>query len=712
MDGIRRRVAFVAPSPRARGGIAQFSAHQADALGSSREVLYLSFRRLYPRWTRAGRGVGRDLSTSTRSSTPAFETSPVLVPWLPWTWMRAAGHIAEFRPDLLIFQWWHPALGPCLAYLARRARRAGIPVAFICHNCRPHEGMPLWRTLTRRALRHSDALFALSRSVAEELEQVVRGGAVHVVHHPPNLEPALSRQELERGENRWIARIGPVDGPVILFFGYVRPYKGLQDLIDAMPGIRARVPATLVVAGPFLEPPKRFLRQAEALGVAEHVRLFPGYVPNEEVESLFATADVLALPYRSATQSGVVPLAATFGVPVVATAAGGIPEAIGERGVIVPPNDSPALADGLVRALREPPPPPATASEDWGTWAHEIVAITPSVPEGAERRRTGLVRAAQILMFALVAYFVGSVLVGGIADLRGTHLSFDLGSLVASCVLLVVARVTDVACWSALLRGAGASVRVSTAARIFTTAELVRFLPAGPLHLAARYRFASKVGVSPLVIVTTTAVDLVLRIVGALVLFVASIPFWPAVSRFTDWLPVAAIPVFVILLHPKILGWMVSRVSRFLGRSWTPVRLPFAYMAEAGALTAIGWILRGAAAYLVTRSLVDIPLADLMPVAGAFSLSWALGVLTPFVPGGIGVREAAAASLMSRFMSLSGALVVVVVARVQSIVIELGTTAVAVAWDRRAERRRSTREVTAPTLRSSDIKPVASEVGE
>jgi hypothetical protein len=479
-----------------------------------------------------------------------------------------------------------------------------------------------------------------------------------------------------------------------------------------MPAVRARVPATLVVAGPFLEPPKRFEHQAEALGVAAHVRLFPGYVPNEEVEGLFAAADVLALPYRSATQSGVVPLAATFGVPVVATSAGGIPEAIGERGVIVPPNDSPALADGLVRALSDPPPPPVTASDDWGTWARQIVETTPSVPAGAERGRSRVLRVAQVVMWALVAYFVGTVLVGGIRDLHGTSLSFDMSFLLASCALLVVARVTDVACWSALLRGAGASVRVSTAARIFMTAELVRFLPVGPLHLAARYRFAAKVGVSPLVIVTTTAIDLVMRIVGALVLFVASIPFWPAVSRFTDWLPVAAIPVFVVLLHPRVLGWMVSRVSRFLGRNWVPVRLPMAFIAQAGALTAIGWILRGAAAYLLTRSMVPIPVSDLMPVAGAFAVSWAIGVLTPFVPGGIGVREAAAASLMSRFMQLSSAVLVVIVARIQSIAIELGTTAVAVAWDRRAERRSSTRRPGPPTVRSTEFERVTSDVSE
>jgi uncharacterized membrane protein YbhN (UPF0104 family) len=307
---------------------------------------------------------------------------------------------------------------------------------------------------------------------------------------------------------------------------------------------------------------------------------------------------------------------------------------------------------------------------------------------------------------------VGSVLVRGILDLNGARLSFNLWLLAASSLLLVVNCAVDVACWRVLLRGAGANLRFWTAARIFMTAQLVRFLPGGALHLAARYRFASKVGVPPLVIVTTTGLDLVLRILGGLVLFVASIPFWPSATRFTDWLAVAAIPAFVALLHPRVLGGFVKLASRILRRNWVPVQLPLPVVAKAGALTALSWILRGVSAFLVPRSMVPISVGLLMPVAGAFSLAWVLGVVTPFVPGGLGVREAASASLMNRFLPLSSAIVVAIVVRLQGIAIELGTTALAVAVDRRAERRTSIVEAPTPRLQTSDLEPVSSDVRE
>ena len=154
--------------------------------------------------------------------------------------------------------------------------------------------------------------------------------------------------------------MGPPDGPVILFFGNVRKYKGLGDLIAAMPLVRQKVNARLVVAGTFFEPVERFRTQATRLGLEldRDVRLLSGYVPREQVPDLFALADVVALPYRAASQSGVIAQAALAGKPVVVTAVGGLPEALDGRGVVVPPANPAALAAGIVRALEDPPPPP------------------------------------------------------------------------------------------------------------------------------------------------------------------------------------------------------------------------------------------------------------------------------------------------------------------------------------------------------------------
>ena len=114
-----------------------------------------------------------------------------------------------------------------------------------------------------------------------------------------------------------------------------------------------------------MEPVERYAKQARELGVADHVRLLDGYVADEDVAGLFARSDVVALPYRSAMGSAVLGQAAVCGRPVVATSVGPLPAMVGDRGVLVPPHDPAALADGLVRALREPPPPPQAETGAW-----------------------------------------------------------------------------------------------------------------------------------------------------------------------------------------------------------------------------------------------------------------------------------------------------------------------------------------------------------
>jgi glycosyltransferase involved in cell wall biosynthesis len=361
----RRRIAFVGVSPQARGGIAQFGANLVRQVADDTHVCVLGYRRLYPRFTRPGRQAPDP--SALRADVPATSG---LVPWLPWTWLAARRELRRFHPTLLVLQWWSPLFGPCIWYLARDARRAGARVAIVCHNYRPHERFPFWRALTRIALREADVLLTLSTPVAEGLGELLPGSRILAGGHPPNLP------ELATGDDpdRWRARLQPLEGRVILFFGNVRAYKGLEDLIDAMPHVRERLEATLVVAGTFFKQLRQFESQAASLGVSRWVRFFPHYVHNEDVPGLFALADVVALPYRSGSQSGVVAQAALTQTPVVATAVGGLPEAVGDRGLLVPPRDPVRLADGLVRALEDPPPPPMLDEDPWRGWREVLLA--------------------------------------------------------------------------------------------------------------------------------------------------------------------------------------------------------------------------------------------------------------------------------------------------------------------------------------------------
>lgn len=351
----RPRVAFLGYAHDARGGIAQFGRGLAQRVAERADVRMIGYRKLYPGFTRPGRqtpdpSVG-DLDLS---------TAKITVPWEPWTWKATADDVAAFGADLLVAHWWSPLFGPSLRSILRRVGTAGARTLVLCHNDRPHEPFPMWRQITRSSLSQADALVAFSEHVMNAVEAIVPGRKVQLSQFPYSLIPASGG-----ASDVWDVRLGPPNGPLILFFGNVRAYKGLEDLVAALPLVRRSLPASLVVAGTFMEPAERYAKQARELGVAEHVRLLDGYVADEEVAALFARSDVVALPYRSAMGSAVLGQAAVCGRPVVATSVGPLPAMIGDRGVLVPPEDPAALADGLVRALREPPPPPQAETGAW-----------------------------------------------------------------------------------------------------------------------------------------------------------------------------------------------------------------------------------------------------------------------------------------------------------------------------------------------------------
>jgi D-inositol-3-phosphate glycosyltransferase len=367
---VGRRVILIAPGPGTRGGIAQFNAEltrRLRELGASAKVL--AYRRTYPAFARAGRQ-GADPSAR-QENVPA---DAGLVPWLPWTWVAAAGTIRREAPDVVVFQWWHPITALSSSYLARRARRAGARVVFVCHNAWPHEGFPLARRLTRLALRTAHSLVALSEPVASDLSRLLPKASVIVIPHPP--VSVLDATPATRADHWWRRIDAPPGAKIVLFFGNVRRYKGVRDLIEAFPLVTASTSALLVVAGTFFESIAAYSARIEELGLSEAVRLFNEYVPNEEVAPLFELTDLVVLPYRSASQSGVVPLAAAFGKPVVATAAGGLPGALAGTGLVVPPGDPEALGAAIVRALQEPPPPPPVADDGlWARWCEAVLSL-------------------------------------------------------------------------------------------------------------------------------------------------------------------------------------------------------------------------------------------------------------------------------------------------------------------------------------------------
>jgi glycosyltransferase involved in cell wall biosynthesis len=270
----------------------------------------------------------------------------------PWTWRRTARYVVRRTPDLLVIPYWMSFFAPAFGWIARRARRAGTRVLYVVHNALPHERRPGDRLLAQYALRTADACLVMSDAVRRDLEQLGVAAAVHRVEHPvydhfgAPVPRAAARMQLDL----------PLEGPVLLFFGFIRRYKGLHVLLESLPHVVEALPGVrLVVAGEFYEDAAPYHARIQALGLTEHVRLHAAYVPNDDVAAFFGAADVVVQPYVSATQSGVAQIAFHFDTPMIVTDVGGLAEVVPHEhaGLVVPPGDPQALAVAIIHFFEE-----------------------------------------------------------------------------------------------------------------------------------------------------------------------------------------------------------------------------------------------------------------------------------------------------------------------------------------------------------------------
>lgn len=247
---------------------------------------------------------------------------------------------------------WLPFFVPSYLGVLKHYRRAlsdgeaGAHINLFLHNVFPHKAFPFTGRLMRRLLAHGDSFFTLSPHVTEHLRSFRPDAPVLEGFHPvydifrPPIDPAEARRQL-----------GLPERPTMLFFGYVRRYKGLDLLVEALPRIREHVDAQLIVAGEFYDDKEEIESRIAELNLGDAVRVFSDYIPNEEVNLYFSAAEVIVQPYRSATPSGVAQTAFFFDKPMIVTDLGVLSEVVpdGVAGYVVAPEDPGALADAVVR---------------------------------------------------------------------------------------------------------------------------------------------------------------------------------------------------------------------------------------------------------------------------------------------------------------------------------------------------------------------------
>lgn len=358
------RVSILGPAYPLRGGIAHHVYWLWRELNNrGQTVQVVSFRKLYPTILFPGT---TQLDTSNLKLDA--QALPTLTPLGPATWLKAFKQVKAFSPDVIVFQWWQPFFGLLVGTLARLFRKAGFKCIIECHNVIPHEGSPFDKLLVKFAFSGANHFITHSTKDREDLLAVVPGKYVAVCALPCLNE--FSAPETKHNDG----------GNTILFFGKVRKYKGLDVLLAAMPKVLKTVECNLMIVGEFYDSIERYNRLIREHRIESHVRLDNRYVPNEQVPGIFKQADVLILPYLSATQSGVARIALSNGLPIIASRTGGLSEAIKENvtGLFFPSGDPDALAaqianyftNNLGLTFRENI---ATGSEDSGDQIVDVI---------------------------------------------------------------------------------------------------------------------------------------------------------------------------------------------------------------------------------------------------------------------------------------------------------------------------------------------------
>ncbi len=274
-------------------------------------------------------------------------------------WRQTLALVKSAHPSIAHIQWLlHPEQD---IHWLKALRALDARVVMTAHNALPHDAPASARDIWKRVYGLADALIAHYPGAVEELRALgVDSARIAVIPHGNYLPIAALVGGAERGgasQARARNDLGLAqDAPIALFFGLMRPYKGIEYLLEAFAGVTAALPqAQLLLIGAAPNGFQRFERQIRVLGISDSVATLPRYVPLAEIGTWFAAADLVALPYIEASQSGVIQFAYAYRRPVIVTSVGGLPDFVesGVTGLVVPPRDKGALTEALLEMLRD-----------------------------------------------------------------------------------------------------------------------------------------------------------------------------------------------------------------------------------------------------------------------------------------------------------------------------------------------------------------------
>jgi glycosyltransferase involved in cell wall biosynthesis len=338
------KVIIIGPAhPLRGGGMTTFNHRMAkEFIDEGHDCAIYSFSLQYPSFIFPG--------TSQYTDEPAPENITIysaINSINPFNWIKIGNRIKKENADIVIVRFWLPLMGPALGTILRRVRKnKRSKIICIADNVIPHEKRIGDRPFTRYFLKSCDAFITMSEKVMSDLRQFEKIKPAIQVQHPlyDNFGAIISKKEA-----REKLGVGSQES-LVLFFGFIRKYKGLDLLMEAMADERIKKAGIkLLVAGEFYEDRKPYLELIEKLGIKDQLILRTDFIPDSEVKYYLCAADAVIQPYRNATQSGVTPLAYHFEKPTVVTNVGGLPAMVtnDEAGIVTAPEAS-SIAEGII----------------------------------------------------------------------------------------------------------------------------------------------------------------------------------------------------------------------------------------------------------------------------------------------------------------------------------------------------------------------------
>jgi glycosyltransferase involved in cell wall biosynthesis len=375
-----KHIIIIGPAHPLRGGLASYNERLARAfIGEGHKVQLYTFSLQYPGFLFPG--------TTQFSSEPApadLEIKVAINSINPLNWLKIGLQLKKIKPDLIVVRYWLPFMGPCLGSILRIAKKNNhTKVVCIADNVIPHEKRIGDKAFTNYFIKPVDGFITMSEKVLKDLQLFNKEKNARFVAHPlyDNFGEKVSQTE---ARNKLSI---PLHSKVVLFFGFIRHYKGLDILLNSIFELSKSTSENsdikFLIAGEFYEDRKSYDEQITKLGIANQLILRTDFIPDSQVKYYLCAADVVIQPYRNATQSGVTPLAYHFEIPMIVTNVGGLPALVpnGKVGLVAEPNPVDIAekisnffkigADSFIAGIQE-----EKKKYSWEVMVHEILELS------------------------------------------------------------------------------------------------------------------------------------------------------------------------------------------------------------------------------------------------------------------------------------------------------------------------------------------------